>query len=84
MKTGLWKKQSQKGTNYYNGKIKIGEKEYTIRIFKSDKSKEKSPDLMLYLDEKEEEKKENLLDDKVFKDFGDSLENNITDEDLAF
>lgn len=81
MKTGLWKKQSQKGVNYYNGKIKIGEKEYNIRIFKNVKDKETSPDLMLYIDEKEQEKRSYTVDE-IAHDFGKDVE--IDESELAF
>ena len=42
---GLWKKESNKGTTYYSGKLKIGEKEYQLTLFKNNKTNEKQPDL---------------------------------------
>ena len=42
---GLWKKESSKGTTYYSGKLKIGEKEYQLTLFKNNKTNEKQPDL---------------------------------------
>ena len=82
-KTGLWKKQSKKGNSYYGGKIKIGDKEYNIAVFKNNKEKDTQPDLMLYLNEKEVEKTSYTTDEIVYEDFGNST-NEISDEDLAF
>lgn len=42
---GLWKKESSKGTTYYSGKLKIGDKEYQLTLFKNNKTNEKQPDL---------------------------------------
>ena len=44
-RAGLWKKESSKGTTYYSGKLKIGEKEYQLTLFKNNKTNEKQPDL---------------------------------------
>ena len=44
---GLWKKESSKGTTYYSGKLKIGEREYQLTLFKNNKTNEKQPDLNL-------------------------------------
>ena len=45
---GLWKKQSQKGTKYCTGKLKIGDREYQITLFNNDKKgNEKAPDFNL-------------------------------------
>ena len=41
----LWKKESQKGTTYYSGKLKIGDKEFQVSLFKNNKTNEKQPDL---------------------------------------
>lgn len=41
----LWKKTSSKGTTYYSGKLKIGDKEYQLTLFKNNKTNEKQPDL---------------------------------------
>lgn len=83
IKTGLWKKQSKKGTNYYSGKVVIEDKEYNLAIFKNNKEKDTQPDLMLYIEEKEKEKKSLTIDEVVYSDFGKDIEN-IKDEDLAF
>lgn len=45
IKTGLWKKESSKGTTYYSGKLKLGEREYQLTLFKNNKTNEKQPDL---------------------------------------
>ncbi len=83
-KTGLWKKQSKKGNSYYGGKIKIGDKEYTIAVFKNNKEKDTQPDLMLYLNEKEVEKTSYTVDEIVnSEEFAKGTEE-ITDEDIAF
>lgn len=42
---GLWKKESSKGTTYYSGKLKLGEREYQVTLFKNNKTNEKQPDL---------------------------------------
>lgn len=85
IKTGLWKKQSKKGNNYYSGKIKIGNKEYNIALFKNEKSKETSPDLMLYIEEKQKEKTSYTVDEVVYdKNFGKDIDNEITDDMIAF
>jgi hypothetical protein len=83
-KTGLWKKQSQKGNGYYSGKIKIGSTEYYITLFKNNKQNEKQPDLNIILREKEMEIKEEKspLDDQVFADFGNLVD--VKDEDVPF
>lgn len=45
---GLWKKQSQKGTRFCTGKLKIGDKEYQLTLFNNDKKgNEKAPDFNL-------------------------------------
>lgn len=42
---GLWKKESSKGNTYYSGKLKIGDKEFQVSLFKNNKTNEKQPDL---------------------------------------
>ena len=46
---GLWKKESSKGTTYYSGKLKLGEREYQVSLFKNNKTNEKQPDLNLII-----------------------------------
>lgn len=46
-RVALWKKESSKGNTYYSGKLKIGEKEYQLTLFKNNKTNEKQPDLNL-------------------------------------
>ena len=41
----LWKKESSKGNTYYSGKLKLGDKEYQLTLFKNNKTNEKQPDL---------------------------------------
>lgn len=41
----LWKKESSKGNTYYSGKLKIGDKEFQLSLFKNNKTNEKQPDL---------------------------------------
>ena len=77
LKTGLWKKQSKKGNNYYGGKIKIEDKEYWVRILKNNKENEKQPDLTLFLDPMMEIPKnpsQDALDDQIFREFGNQIE----------
>lgn len=45
IKVGLWQKKSSKGTTYYSGKLKLGDKEYQLTLFKNNKTNEKQPDL---------------------------------------
>ena len=85
LKTGLWKKQSKKGNNYYGGKIKIEDKEYWVRIFKNNKENDKQPDLNLFLDKDIEVPKnpgQDALDDQIFKEFGEKVE--IEESELDF
>ena len=50
LNTGLWKKQSKKGLNYYNGSIVINGVKYWISLFNNTKKQtEKHPDLNLLL-----------------------------------
>ena len=44
-RAGLWQKKSDKGTTYYSGKIKMGEREFYLTLFKNNKTNEKQPDL---------------------------------------
>ena len=47
-RAALWKKQSEKGTKYCSGKLKIGDKEYQLTLFNNDKKgNEKAPDFNL-------------------------------------
>jgi hypothetical protein len=41
----LWQKKSEKGTTYYSGKLKMGEREFYLTLFKNNKTNEKQPDL---------------------------------------
>lgn len=50
IKTGLWKKKSQKGNTYYSGKFQIDGKDYYLTLFKNDKKgNEKAPDLRIFI-----------------------------------
>lgn len=82
-RAGLFKKQSQKGTKYCTGTLKIGDKTYYLTLFNNNKTRDNQPDFNLIVrpkQDKKEEVKENPLDDQVFADFG-SL---IDDEDVPF
>ena len=46
-RVAFWKKESSKGTTYYSGKLKIGDREYQCNLFKNNKNNEKQPDLNL-------------------------------------
>ena len=81
-KTGLWKKTSQKGIEYFAGKITIEDKEYKISLFKNNKQKETQPDYNVILRTEEKEKKKST-DEQVYADFGNGNVE-ISDEDLAF
>lgn len=41
--TGLWEKQSEKGTIYYSGTAVIGGKEYFVNLFNSNSDNPKAP-----------------------------------------
>lgn len=94
-RAGLWKKQSEKGTIYYSGKIKIGTQEYQLTLFKNNKTNEKQPDLNILvrdnINSQEKEKQSNkgqknseLGQDntQVYAEFGDLTE--IDENMLAF
>lgn len=91
----LWKKKSEKGTIYYQGKIKIGSTEYKLTLFKNNKTNEKQPDLNILVrnntnsqgNEKQSnkgQKNSELGQDntQVYAEFGDLTE--ISDDMLAF
>lgn len=86
-KTGLWKRKSKKGNDYYSGKLRIAAEEYSIALFKNDKDKDSQPDLMLYINKIEDIKKEKTsytVDEIVnSEEFAKGTED-ISDEDLAF
>ena len=92
IKTGLWKKKSQKGNTYCSGKIKIENKEYYLTLFNNDKKgNDKAPDFNLIVrdavkEQKEQEKIELGQDkvdmDQVFADFGNQIE--YSEDDCPF
>ena len=62
-RAGLWKKESSKGTTYYSGKLKIGDKEYQLTLFKNNKTNEKQPDLnILVRDSINSQEKQKLVE----------------------
>lgn len=81
-RTGLWKKESSKGNTYYSGKLKIGDKEYQVSLFKNNKTNEKQPDLNIIVRDSinTQSKQESALNEpknsvredntKTFEDFG--------------
>lgn len=98
IKTGLWKKESSKGTTYYSGKLKIGDKEYQLTLFKNNKTNEKQPDLNILVRDNinTQEKQEDALNEpknsvredntKSFEEFGKQFyvdEINL-DEEMPF
>ena len=95
---GLWKKESKSGNTYYSGKLKIGDKEYQLTLFKNNKTNEKQPNLNLIIRDSviNQEKQESALNEpknsvredntKAFEDFGKQFyvdEINL-DEDMPF
>lgn len=89
IKCGLWKKKSQRGTEYYSGKIKIDkEGEYWVNEFINDKKgNDKAPDFQLTMKpvEQQSEQKEEKSEAKQFdpfQEFGSEVE--IKNEDLPF
>lgn len=94
-RAGLWQKKSEKGTIYYQGKIKLGASEYQLTLFKNNKTNEKQPDLNILVRtnaiSRENEKQANkgqknseLEQDntQIYADFGDALE--FDESELAF
>lgn len=94
-RAGLWQKKSEKGTIYYQGKIKLGASEYQLTLFKNNKTNEKQPDLNILVRtnaiSRENEKQVNKVqknselekdNTQVFAEFGDLTE--IDESDLAF
>ena len=92
---GLWQKKSSKGTTYYSGKLKLGDKEYQLTLFKNNKTNEKQPDLNILVRDsintqpKQEsalnEPKNSVREDntKTFEEFGKQFyvdEINLNDE----
>ena len=97
-RTGLWKKESSKGNTYYSGKLKIGDKEFQVSLFKNNKTNEKQPDLNIIVRDsintqtKQEsalnEPKNSVREDntKTFEEFGKQFyvdEINL-DDDMPF
>lgn len=97
-RVAFWKKESSKGTTYYSGKLKIGDKEYQCSLFKNNKTNEKQPDLNLIVRDSinTQTKQENALNEsknsvredntKTFEDFGKQFyvdEINL-DDDMPF
>lgn len=82
---GIWKKVAKSGVKYCTGKIKIGDREYQVRLFNNDKKgNDKAPDFNLIIKSDVEIKKEEnkVPSDEVFKQFGDQIE--IDESELAF
>lgn len=92
---GLWQKKSEKGTIYYQGKLKLGATEYQLTLFKNNKTNEKQPDLNILVrnntnsqgNEKQSnkgQKNSELGQDntQVYADFGNLTE--IDENMLAF
>ena len=83
---GLWSKTSEKGTQYANGKTKIGNKEYKVVLFKvKEKKTEKSPDFNIILEEiqSKEQKQGKATDEQIYVDFSKEVEY-IDESELAF
>ena len=50
IKTGLWKRKSQKGNTYCSGKFQLNGKDYYLTLFNNDKKgNEKAPDFNLII-----------------------------------
>lgn len=85
-RAGLWKKTSDKGTTYYSGKIKIGDREFYLTLFKNNKTNEKQPDLNIIVRDSintqgkqesiEKGHKNSVKNDNsvIFEEFGNKLE----------
>ena len=97
-RVAFWKKESSKGTTYYSGKLKIGDKEYQCSLFKNNKTNDKQPDLNLIVRDSinTQAKQESVLNEpknsvredntKAFEEFGKQFyvdEINL-DDDMPF
>lgn len=85
IKTGLWIKESKKGTKYFSGSLKLDDKEYYLSIFKNNKKTEKQPDYQLIVRPKEEVKEEKKEVD-AYEQMGEQVQQEIElgDNDLPF
>lgn len=92
---GLWKKESSKGNTYYSGKLKIGDKEFQVSLFKNNKTNEKQPDLNIIVRDSintqgNQKQTQNTLknsvredDTQIYENFGNQLEFEF-DDDMPF
>ena len=93
-RTGLWVRDSKQGHKYMSGTLKIGDVEYSIRIFKNEKKEKPSqPDYSMFYDlkekkettdVKEEDVSVSLSDEDIDKMFGNNEEETIPDSMLPF
>jgi hypothetical protein len=84
IRTGLWIKDSKKGTKYMSGTLKLDGKEYYLTMFKNNKNNEKQPDYNLILRSKEqvEEKQEEKQID-AYEQMGKQVQEEIELDDAS-
>lgn len=89
-RTGLWVKESKSGNKFMGGNLKIGDVEYSIRIFKNErKEKPSQPDYTMFYDikepkedkPKEETKEEENTVKLTDEDYDNLLKGNEVEED---
>lgn len=82
IRTGLWIKDSKKGTKYMSGTLKLDGKEYYLTMFKNNKNNEKQPDYNLILRSKEQvEEKQEQID--AYEQMGQQVQEEIELDDAS-
>ena len=83
-RAGLWQKKSDKGTTYYSGKLKMGEREFYLTLFKNNKTNEKQPDLNIIVRDSinTQEKQENTEKEHKNSESGEIKQQQFTVDDV--
>lgn len=80
IKTGLWIKESKKGTKYFSGSLKLDGKEYYLTMFKNNKNNEKQPDYNLILRSKEQVEEKQI---DAYEQMGQQVQEEIELDDAS-
>lgn len=95
---GLWKREAKSGVKYCSGKLKIGDREWSVTLFNNDKKRnEKAPDFNLIVKDSinsqgtKKDTQNNIeiepskgLDEKVFEEFGNDTTFEISEDEFPF
>jgi hypothetical protein len=83
-RAGLWQKKSEKGTTYYSGKLKMGEREFYLTLFKNNKTNEKQPDLNIIVRDSinTQEKQENTEKGHKNSELGENKQQQFVVDDV--